>query len=67
MQVFNVKLNSRKCAFCQYWHDPAMVHIAPRHPVGGFWEYDEYAWSVCKKRGGKVPANGSCMDYVCKV
>ncbi len=66
-RTFNVKTNSRLCAFCQHWYDPTNAAIAPKNTVGGFWEYDDKAMNVCKKCGAKKPATASCKEYVCKV
>jgi len=67
MQTFNVKSKSRLCAFCKYWHDPANTAITPQNVVGGFWQYDDQAWNVCKKNGFKKRSGMSCMQYECKV
>lgn len=67
MRTFNVKTNSRLCAFCQHWYDPTNAAIAPKNTIGGFWEYDDKAMNVCKIYGAKKPASASCKEYVCKV
>ena len=67
MKTFNVKTHSRCCAFCKYWYDPANSAIAPKNIVGGFWEFDDKVWNVCKNFGTKQRAGGSCPKYECKV
>lgn len=67
MRTFNVKTRSRLCAFCQHWNDPASAAIAPKSVVGGFWEYDDNAWNVCKRTGHKMRSGMNCINYVCKV
>ena len=64
---FNVRTNSRLCAFCQHWHDPASAAITPQNPVAGFWEYDDSIWNICKKFGSKKRSGMSCSNYECKV
>jgi len=66
-KTFNVKSHSFLCAFCKHWYDPTNSTIAPKNVVGGFWEYDDTVWNVCKITGAKKPSGGSCSKYECKV
>lgn len=62
MLTANIK-HAKICAFCKYWYDPANTAIAPKSVVGGFWEYDETVWNVCKKFGAKKRSGNGCQNY----
>lgn len=57
----------KHCAFCKYWYDPANMHIRPKHPNVGLWEYDNSVEEVCTKKGMKRKSFGFCKDYECKI
>lgn len=63
----NIK-NSRKCAFCKYWYDPANSNIMPQSPQMGVWKIiDTNEKSRCLKSNLQVSAYGSCLKYECKL
>ncbi len=66
MRTFNIK-HGPLCAFCRYWFDPAGAAIRPKNTVGGFWEYDDQAWNVCKLNGHKRRSSMKCSQYECKL
>ncbi|MBR3722502.1 MAG: hypothetical protein IKN12_07010 [Selenomonadaceae bacterium] len=67
MRGTNVK-HSKICAFCKNWYDPTNSAIVPRNTVGGFWEYDDSVWNICKQYGTKRSAGSGCNKfYECKV
>jgi hypothetical protein len=66
MAVANVKY-ARLCAFCKFWYDPTNAHIKPRNPMGGFWEYDAQAVSLCQIWSLKKRSNASCPKFVAKM
>lgn len=66
MKTANIK-HSRICAFCKFWYDPANAAIAPRNPVGGFWDYNDQVWNVCTSYGSKRRAGAGCNRFECKL
>ena len=66
MRTFNIK-HGPLCAFCRHWFDPPGAAIAPKNTVGGFWEYDDQAWNICKLTGLKKRSGMKCSRYQCKV
>lgn len=66
MAITNIK-NSKLCAFCKYWYDPTNQHIKVKSPLGGFWEFDQNASSMCLLWGLKKRANASCPKYQPKI
>ena len=62
----NIK-NSKICAFCKYWYDPANQHIVPRNVVNGFWQFEDTAWSVCQLYGTKRRSGMGCVKYIGKI
>lgn len=66
MKTANVK-NAKICAFCKKWYDPANTHIKPKNILGGFWEYDEKAKSICAVTGTPKRSNSGCNKFEIKV
>lgn len=62
MKTINVK-HGKICAFCKKWYDPINQHIKPRNILGGFWDYDEKAKSVCALTGTPRKSNSSCSKF----
>ena len=65
--IYNIN-HCKKCAFCQYWYDPASSNIAPKVPRQGVWEVlDVNKKAMCVKGNLQVPAHFSCPQYECKL
>lgn len=68
MQQFNVKSNTKFCAFCKYWYDPTNSAIRPKAPQIGLWEFDGKAESKCLINGSvRKGVSPGCGNYSCKL
>lgn len=56
---------TRICAFCKYWWDPACKYIMPY--MRDTWQYDTSAVCRCIKRSVDMPAHSSCGYFRCKI
>ena len=60
MKTFNIK-NTRICAFCKNWFDPACKAIQPKS--GGFFNIDDKAKNKCMIMGLERNAMCSCPKF----
>lgn len=64
LNIANIR-NTRVCAFCKNWYDPANSAIQPYH--GDFFKYDSIAQKRCLKKKLDTKSWTSCGNFECKL
>lgn len=62
--VINIT-NTKLCAFCKYWWDPACKFITPN--IGQHWYYESNIKCRCLKKSIDTPAYSTCEKFKLKI